>query len=155
MFSGRSCAISLSGFIFFGSSITIVDRAVQVAASTLEGQPHMRLPPEAAAAVLAAVACPAAPASPPPTPRAGVMGGSPSPGTAPSPPDRAPFLVLDRLPSIATLARTYDRVRDVVQSAPSSQRDAGVWVAGWVGGWVGRLGGGMATDRQAGCCLRG
>lgn len=100
MFSGRITAVSLSGYLFFGSSVSVVEKVVSIASSTLDTQPHT----DPAAAAVAAVAAVESQA----------LAGRPLPG-------QQQQLKLEKLPSIGTLARTYDNVGQLLGSRSGTE----------------------------------
>lgn len=84
MFSGRITAVSLSGYLFFGSSVNVVDRVLEIARTTLDSQPHMH-----AGAIEEAE-------------------GQQRAGRLP------------RVPSVATLRKTYDGVQQLMDGQSGS-----------------------------------
>ncbi|PRW58410.1 sulfate transporter [Chlorella sorokiniana] len=98
MFSGRITAVSLSGYLFFGSSVNVVERVVQIANSTLDSQPHYEQGAGAAAAEAAVVA--------------GAAAGAAGAAAGEQQQQRAARLV--SMPSMATLCNTFDGVQQFV-----------------------------------------
>ncbi|KAL4431193.1 hypothetical protein ABPG75_006449 [Micractinium tetrahymenae] len=121
MFSGRIVAVSLSGYLFFGSSVDVVSKVVSIAASTLESQAHLE-PAAAAAAVAEAQA------------DAQQQGGSAQQqgqqgrqGGQQQQARRRPRLA--SLPSAATLTRTYNSVGPLLECKAGSGGDQPTKVA--------------------------
>ncbi|KAL4419479.1 hypothetical protein ABPG77_008281 [Micractinium sp. CCAP 211/92] len=103
MLSGRIVAVSLSGYLFFGSSVDVVSKVVSIAASTLENQPHLD---SAAAAAAVAEA------------EADAQQGASAQQAQQQQAQRRPRLA--SLPSAATLTKTYNSVGPLLESKPGS-----------------------------------
>lgn len=95
MFGGRITAVSLSGYLFFGSSVNVVERVIAIAKCTLDSQPHLDPQQQHDA------------------------GGADAAGSS-GEEQQAGRRMSTALPSSATLCRTYDNVAQFLEGQPGT-----------------------------------